>query len=247
VKDNRNDGTDFEQRLLDELKNVVAQGAEEAASTETAPHASGWRRPPRLAVGAGAALAIAAGVLVIGSGSGSTSKAFAVEAQEGGGVTIAVYSPEDAAGLEAALAEAGIRSQITWLPAGMTCREPRFRQSQVKTPMGGTIGGLSGGGPAPAMTIGVITAQRLELAELAEAQRRGSGPNIALDPASFRPDQSVVISGAPGPYYGDPEGGYEFRFAIAEGPVESCEPIPVPRGGTLEETNRILEAEANER
>jgi hypothetical protein len=248
VKDNRDEGTDFEQRLLDELKNIVAQrSAEEAASTDAGLQTPAWRRPPRLAAGAGAALAIAAGVLVIGSGSGNTSQAFAVEAQEGGGVTIAVYSPEDAAGLEGALAEAGIHSQVTWLPAGMTCREPRFKQSQVKTPMGGTIGGLSGGGPAPAMTIGVITAQRLELAELAEAQRRGSGPNIALDPASFRPDQTVVISGAPGPYYGDPEGGYEFRFAIAEGPVESCEPIPVPRGGSLEETNRILKAEANER
>jgi hypothetical protein len=248
VKDNRDEGTDFEQRLLDELKNIVAQrSAEEAASTDAGLHKPAWRRPPRLAAGAGAALAIAAGVLVIGSGSGNTSQAFAVEAQEGGGVTIAVYSPEDAAGLEGALAEAGIHSQVTWLPAGMTCREPRFKQSQVKTPLGGTIGGLAGAGPGPAMTIGVITAQRLELAELAEAQQHGSGPNIALDPASFRPDQSVVISGAPGPYDGDPEGGYEFRFAIAEGPVESCDPISVPRGGSLEETNRVLEAEADER
>ncbi len=255
MNDNRKDRTDFEQRLLDELKNVVSQGAvDETASTETAPHVSGWRRPPRLAAGAGAALAIAAGVLVIGSGSGNTSEAFAVEAQDGGGVTIAIYSPEDASGLEGALAEAGIRSQITWLPAGMTCREPRFKQSQVKTPMGGTIGGLAGGGPAPAMTIGVMSSeqyrdrwQEYRHGEISEAEYHETTPNLALDPASFRPDQTVVISGAPGPYYGDPEGGYEFRFAVAEGPVESCEPIPVPRGGSLEETNRILEAEADER
>lgn len=237
----------FEERLLDELKDVVArQAAEVEAQPDAAGRSHSWRSRPRLAVGAGAALAIAAGALIISSGGDSTSKAFAVEEQDGG-VTIKVYSPEDAAGLERALAEAGVRSQVTWLPAGMTCREPRFKPSRVKTAQGGTIGSLEGGGPAPAMTIGVITAQRLKLAELAEAVRRGTAPNIALDPSSFRPDQSVVISGAPGPYYGHPEGGYEFRFAIAEGPVDSCEPVSVPRGGSLEETNRVLEAEAAER
>jgi hypothetical protein len=244
----------FEERLLGELKDVVArQAAEMDASTETGAH-SPWRSAPRLAVGAGAALAIAAGALLFSSGGGNTPQAFAVEAQEGGGVTIDVYSPEDAGGLEGALAEAGVRSQVTWLPAGTTCREPRFKQSRVRTPMGGTIGGLAGGGPAPAMTIGVMSIdqirerrQEFERGEISEAEYHERVPNIALDPASFSPDQSVVISGAPGPYDGDPEGGYEFRFAIAEGPVESCEPVPVPRGGSLEETNRILKAEADER
>jgi hypothetical protein len=255
VKDNRNEGTHFEQRLLDELKNVVAQrGAEAAASTDAEPRTPAWRRPPRLAVGAGAALAVAAGVLIFNSGGGGTSKAFAVEAQEGGGVTISVYSPEDASGLEGALAEAGIRSQVTWLPAGMTCREPRFKQSYVRSSMGGRIGGLAGGGPAPAMTIGVMSPEQYRdrrreyrSGEISEAVYHESTPNFALDPASFRPDQTVVISGAPGPYYGHPEGGYEFHFAIAEGPVEPCEPVPAPKGGSLEETNRILEAEAAER
>lgn len=252
MKDNRDERTDFEQRLLDELKNVVAQRA--AAETASVDPGGRWpSRPsaPRLAVGAGAALAVAAGVLIFNSGGASTSKAFAVEAQDGGGVTIAVYSPEDAAGLEGALAEAGIHSQITWLPAGMTCREPRFKQSYVKTVMGGTIGGLSGGGPAPAMTIGVMSGEQYRArwreyrnGEISDAEFRETTPNLALDPASFSPDQMVVISGAPGPYDGDPEGGYEFRFAIAEGPVEPCEPVSVPDGGSLEETNRVLEAEA---
>jgi hypothetical protein len=252
VKENREHESNFEERLLDELKTVVAQrGAEEELSTESPAPTPPWRRGPRLAAGAGAVLAAAAGVLVFNSGSDSTSKAFAVEPQDGGGVTIKVYSAEDATGLEGALAEAGIRSQVTWLPAGMTCREPRFEQSQVKTALGGTIGGLVMGGPAPAMTIGVLDPrqyrerrQEFEQGQISEAEYHASTPNIALDPASFRPDQTVVISGAPGPYYGHPEGGFEARLAIAEGPVEPCEPIPAPEGGSLEETNRILEAEA---
>lgn len=254
MKEDRKHGSNFEEKLLDELKAVVAQrDAEQEVATESAAPSPGWRRAPRLAVGAVAVLAAAAALLVFTSGSDKTPKAFAVEPQDGGGVTIKVYSPEDATGLEGALAEAGIRSQVTWLPAGMTCREPRFTQSSVKTSLGGTIGGMTMGGPAPAMTIGVMSSQQYrerrqeyKRGEISEDEYHASTPNISLDPAEFRPDQTVVISGAPGPYYGDSEGGYEARFAIAEGPVEACEPIPAPAGGSLEETNRILEAEAAE-
>jgi hypothetical protein len=251
MKENRNRDRNFEERLLDELRAIVARrGAEHEVSTETAAHSPAWRRAPRLAVGAAAVLAAAAGVLVFNSGGDNTSRAFAVEPQEGGGVTIKIYSPEDAAGLEGALAEAGIRSQVTWLPAGMTCREPRFTQSTVKSPLGGDIGGMGMAGPGKAMTIGLISSQ--EWHERRQKYLRGeiSGAeyeapsNIVLDPASFRPDQAVVISGSRGPYEGDPEGGFEARMGIAEGSVEPCEPISVPDGGTLGAMNRALEAES---
>jgi hypothetical protein len=259
VNENRDQGRDFEERLLEELKTVVAQrGAEQEVSAEAGAHSPAWRRAPRLAVGGGAVLAAAAAVLVFNSGSGSTSKAFAVEPQDGGGVAIRIYSPEDAAGLEGALAEAGIPSQITWLPAGMTCREPHFTQSSAKTSMGGTIGGIRVGGPGEAMTIGVMSPQQYREAtrrlherwpngEYSNEEFRRSIPNFSLDPASFRLDQTVVISGSRGPYYGDPEGGFEAQFSIAEGPVEPCEPVKVPNGGMLGETNRVLEAEAAQR
>jgi hypothetical protein len=150
-------------------------------------------------------------------------------------VKIKIYSPEDAAGLEGALGEAGIRSQVTWLPAGMTCREPHFTQSTAKTLAGATIGAIRMGGPGKAMTIGVMSPQQ-------GREDRDSTPNISLDPASFRPDQTVVISGLPGPYAGDPEGGFEAQLAIAEGPVEPCEPIPAPDGGLLGGMNRDSES-----
>lgn len=252
MKEKRNRTGNFEERLLDELKTVVAlRGAEQTDSIECASPTPARRRAPRLVVAATAVLAAAAGVLVFSSGGDNTPKAFAVEPQDGGGTTIEIYSPEDAAGLEGALGEAGIRSQVTWLPTGMTCREPHFTQSTAKTSMGGTIGGIRVGGPGKPMTIGVMSPRESQelwqehmSGEISEKEYRAATPSFSLDPASFRPDQTVVISGARGPYYGNPEGGFEAQLSIAEGPVEPCEPVSVSNGGMLGETNRILEAEA---
>jgi hypothetical protein len=61
---------------------------------------------------------------------------------------------------------------------------------------------------------------------------RGSVPNLNLDPAAFRPDQSVVLSGAPVPRDGDPEGGSIAKVGVAEGPVEPCEPVPALPSGS---------------
>jgi hypothetical protein len=262
----------FEERLLTRLKVEVAERGGAAArqeAQETSSAAPAWRRrAPRLAFAGGAAVAALATVIAINAGSGDGSKAFAVETQDGGGMTIKVNSPEDAPGLEAALEEAGIPSQINWLAAGMTCHEPRFEPSTVKTAMGGSIGGMTLAGPGTAMTIGVMTAEQYR--EISQEYRRGeisadefhsSTGNVTLDPTAFGPDQSVVISGAPGPspdldviangptspYTVDPEGGYEANFAIAEGPVDLCEPVEAPPGGSLEEMNRAIEEEAAER
>jgi hypothetical protein len=197
------------------------------------------RRGPRLALGAAMALAAIAVALIFQAGGDDSSRAFAVEPQEGGGVTIEVYSLEDAAGLEEALADAGIPSQVSWLPAGTACREPHYTPSEVKTPLGGTIGGISGGGPGGAWTIGVMTTeqyraqrQRYARGEISAEEFHSSTGNFTLDPAEFRPDQSVVLSGSPAPYAGDPEGGSIATMGIAEGPVEPCEPVPALPSGS---------------
>jgi len=190
------------------------------------------RRGLRLALGAAMAVTAVAVALIFRAGGDPTPKAFAVEPQEGGGVTIKVYSLEDASGLEQALEDAGIRAQVTWLPPGMLCREPHFTPSIVKLPGGGSLSGFSGGGPG-ALKISVGSTQRLR--ERFQEHRRGeisdedyydSVGTVNLDPAAFRPDQSVVLFGSPKPFDGDPEGGYEADFQIAEGPVEPCRPIP---------------------
>ncbi|HVY78235.1 MAG TPA: hypothetical protein VG898_06995 [Solirubrobacterales bacterium] len=231
-------GNDFEQRLLDRLRAVVAErGAAPSGSEATVPVSArtSRRRPPRLVLAAAAALAVAAVVLVVNSGGDNTSKAFAVEPQEGGGVTIEIYSLEDAAGLERALEQAGIPAQVNWLPAGSTCRERRLTSSTVKTSLGGRTGGFDVAGPAPALTIGVMSARQYRerwrayrRSDLSAEESRESIPNVSLDPGSFRPDQSVVISGSPNPFDGDPEGGYQAQFRVVKGPVEPCKPVAAP-------------------
>jgi hypothetical protein len=268
----RRQDDNFEERLLTRLKDEVAERGAAAArleAEEASTAVPAWRRrAPRVALAGGAAVAALATVVAINAGNGSGSQAFAVEAQDNGGTTIQVNSPEDAPGLEAALEEAGIPAEVSWLPAGMTCREPRFESSSVEGMMGGKIGGATMAGPGAAMTIGIMSAEQYgqmsgeyHRGEISADEFHNSTGNVTLDPAAFAPDQSVVISGAPGPspdldvvingptapYVVDPEGGYEANFAIAEGPVEPCEPVKAPRGGGLEEMNRVIADEAAER
>lgn len=242
---NRND--DFESRLLGHLKARVAERGAAAAPEETAETGGTttgppvWRRRgPRLALIGALALAGVVAALIVSAGGDDGSTAFAVEPQPGGGVTIKIYSLEDASGLEAALAEAGIRSQINWLPAGMVCREPHYKPSVVHQPGGGTFGGGSIGGPG-AITISVGSGnqsrsrmeeyRRGEISEQEFQAALASTANLNLDPKAFRPDQSVVISGTPVPYGGDPEGGSITGLGVAVGPVEPCDPVPAPPSG----------------
>lgn len=232
---------DFEQRLLARLKAVVAERGAAAAAAEAAKApaaASSWRRrAPRLALGAGIALAAIAVALIVSAGGDNPSKAFAVEPQKGGGVRIKVYSLEDASGLEQALEDAGIKAQVTWLPAGMVCREPHYKPSVLHSRGGGFLGGMTMGGPG-GLTIGIGSPrpwrERLreyKRGEISADEYRDSMPNLSLDPKAFKPDQSVVLSGTPAPYNGDPEGGHITKMGIAEGPVEPCKPVPAPPSG----------------
>jgi hypothetical protein len=232
---------DFEQRLLARLKAVVAErgAAASAAEAAKAPAATpSWRRrAPRLALGAGLALAAIAAALIVGAGGDNTSQAFAVEPQVGGGVTIKVYALEDASGLEQALEEAGIQAQVTWLPAGKVCREPHYKPTVVHLPGGGSFGGMTMGGRG-GITIGIGSTQRWHArfeeyrrGEVSAEELKNSTPSLNLDPKAFKPDQSVVISGTPAPYDGDPEGGSITKMGVAEGKVEPCRPVPAPPSG----------------
>jgi hypothetical protein len=237
MNDEQRRGKGFEERLLDRLKAVVAERGAAAAGSEATPAPTGprRRRPLRLAIAGAAVLAAATAVLVVGSGGDNAPRAFAVEPQEGGGVTIKIYSLEDPAGLERALEHAGIPAEVNWLAAGTTCRERRLTPSTAKTSMGGRMGGFEIGGPTPAMTIGVMSAQQYRerwrayrRGDLSAEEAREGLPNVSFDPGSFRADQTVVISGSPTPYDGNPEGGFQARLQVVEGPVEPCEPVPAP-------------------
>jgi hypothetical protein len=217
----------FEERLLARLRTEVAErGAAEAAREDGTV---GRHRAPRLALGALAAAAAVAAILAFSAGGGDTPRAFAVEPQAGGGVTFSVYSVREAAGLERALGKAGINSQVTWLPAGMVCREPHFTPSTAAVATSGSLRALNIGGPHP--VVFSVGSER-------QWRERNDGPEGEstawnLDPQTFGPGQTLVLSGAPAPYGGDPEGGSVTYVRLAEGPVEPCEAVPAPASSAL--------------
>ncbi|HXV05641.1 MAG TPA: hypothetical protein VFP23_07030 [Solirubrobacterales bacterium] len=226
----------FEARLLAQLRAVVAERgiADDARSEDRAAVIStpAWRRrAPRLALSAAAVLAAVVAGLIGSGGGDNTSKAFAVEPQAGGGVAIKIYSLSEPENLEKALDEAGIPSSVTYLPAGMTCREPRFRPSKEG---GQAPRGFEAMGPGGPTIIGIGNeAQRREFNN--EMQKRESEwqrgestqPTVAqfFNPDRFGPDQTLVLTGSPLPYEGDPTGGHWTQVQIADGPVGPCEPV----------------------
>lgn len=105
---------DFETSLLRRLRDEVE-----------APD----RRPQRRwgLIGSGAGVAALAGGLVLPGL--VTSPAYSVTEGNAGEVTVGVERLEDAEGLEQALAEKGIQTDITYLPHGQQCEPGRYRRS----------------------------------------------------------------------------------------------------------------------
>ena len=239
-----NRGTGFEERLLAKLKAVVAERGAAVGDVREAPAVASpgprGRRTLRLALAGVAVIAVAALVLVLGSGGGSTSRAYAVEPLAGGGVAIKIYSLEDSSGLEEALRRAGIPAQVDWLSAQTTCRERNLKPASVRTSMGGRTGGFEISGPAPALTIGVMSADQYRRASREFRRKIRSGherpgeepdlPNVSFEPRSFTGGQTLVVVGSPEPYGGDPEGGYRASVQVVEGPVGPCEPVAEAAG-----------------
>jgi hypothetical protein len=117
----------FETRLLVELRREVA---------EPAPAQRRTRRALGLAAGV-AATAVVGVVLVPGLG---TTPAYSVQEGNAGEITVEVNRPEDAAGLERALAEHGIDADVTYLPALQTCAPGRYTEVDREVGMSLSIG-----------------------------------------------------------------------------------------------------------
>lgn len=112
--------TQFEDRLLAELRQVVATRPEPAAVSppRRAPR-------PRLLAGAATATAAAAAVVAVAASGGGASPAYAVDRQADGSVTVTISSLRDADGLERKLRAAGVPAVVDYTPEGKMCRSPR--------------------------------------------------------------------------------------------------------------------------
>lgn len=102
----------FEAQLLEELRAHVATRKPEAtpAPTPRRPHRRRW------AAGLAAAAAAATAYVVVSPGGPAVSPAYAVDQQSDGDVVVTIHRLEDAAGLEAALAEHGIDADVDFEP-----------------------------------------------------------------------------------------------------------------------------------
>jgi hypothetical protein len=113
----------FEERLLRELRQVVADGPRLRSVPDPPTRSSrhfGRTLPLAIAGVAAAALAIfvASGLLLSG---GEPSKAWAVDRNLNGTVTVRIESLSDAAGLERKLNEVGVPALVQYIPPGKTC------------------------------------------------------------------------------------------------------------------------------
>lgn len=117
----------FETRLLLDLRREVSD------PTRSAPAARRGRG--RLAVLAGAAAASVAGLVIV-PGLG-TAPAYSVSEGNPGEIHVEINRPEDAAGLERALAEHGIKADVTYLPDMAECAPGRYEP--VDREMGMTL------------------------------------------------------------------------------------------------------------
>lgn len=225
--------TDFEERLLTRLQGVIAERSAEAAEAEAAladrPPRS---RVPRLAMGGAVAAAAVTAGLIVSAGGDNAPAAYAVESQPGGGVSIEIYSLSEADGLETALAEAGVPSQVNYLPAGMTCREPHFETAEDGTRLRGgfDIAGpeplkISIGDPERASQVFHEWSEEWHSGEITDDEYYSRIGNIYLNPAEFDSDKTLVLTGSPSPYDGDPTGGSTAEVRVAEGEVGPCEPV----------------------
>jgi hypothetical protein len=134
-----------------------------------------------------------------------------------GAISVEIRSLEDAKGLEATLAEAGIPASVDYMAAGTACKEPRFKS--VPWPEGTRVivgAKVTGTGP------------------------EGGPPFVVSAPLRFSvsrgavgPDQTLVITASAGAQV--PEGfapeaegffGPGSQVKLAEGSVAPCEPIP---------------------
>jgi hypothetical protein len=187
--------TRFEDRLLAQLRQIVAE--------RPAPAATPHRRPrrTRLALaGAGVAAAAAAAVAIVATGGGVTP-AYAVQPRADGSVTVRIHSLSDAAGLERRLRAAGVPAVVDYTtggPGGCVGPGPVTETGPTETIGGSATGpthstggeagsgtGPSTSGPGPGPGDGATTSStRID----------AGGVTFTIDPGHIATGQKVYIT-----------------------------------------------------
>ncbi|MER5999040.1 hypothetical protein ABT120_10730 [Nonomuraea angiospora] len=119
--------SNFEERLLSALKEeITTRTAEDDVTTTVTParRVSSRRRYVGLAAALAGVAAAATATVVVLSGLGG-SPAYAVTTGANGVITVRINKFNDPEGLQADLADAGVKAIVDYLPEGQTCKMPR--------------------------------------------------------------------------------------------------------------------------
>jgi hypothetical protein len=199
----------FEERLLDELKSVVAQRRAEQSAARPARAPLGRRRRVVVVASAGAlAIAAAVGLPLFGGSSTAppASAAFELTTNADSTISVTIHRFDDADGLEAQLAEHGVPADVTYTPYGQHCQADRYEPSPTQHRVDLDY-------PNPA---GVpLNVNDVEL-------------SVTLRPAEFQPDETLIIENKWAGEADPPKAGAVKLFQLvhvvtATGPVEPCE------------------------
>jgi hypothetical protein len=213
----------FEERLLAELREVVAERAAERDTGERPPARRLTGRSRLVAGAAAVALggaAVAFGVPLLAGDAGAPA-AYAVESGAGGRITVTINRLEDAEGLEHQLAAHGVQARVAYTPKGKTCKGPWFTGSDrlvdvdvMPTP---TAGGAS------------FTFRPAELGDgrtLVIHNTAGGPLKNAPSPTGLGYQNSISLVSLD---ENDSVHTVTIAINVADGPVGSCEVVDAPR------------------
>jgi hypothetical protein len=193
----------FEDRLLGELRMVVAERASDAERPSGRPRGHLAHGGRRFAL-AGAVAVIVALVgmsgLLLHFGDGAPP-AYAVTRNVNGSVTVEVRSLRDAAGLQRALRAAGVPALVRYTPPGKMCRRGWFQPA----------------GKHVAVAVASSVLRTRKFARFTIGRRIPPGDTLVITTQALSRSGSSV-SGALG-------------IAIARGPVGACRLVPSSSGG----------------
>jgi hypothetical protein len=186
----------FEEHLLAQLKNVVATRAVDSAVPMTG---RSTRRPRRrLVLAGGAVIAVAAVAAVAGPSMFGlhTSAAYAVERDPDGSIRVSIYDYRNPKGLQRRIEAFGVKAAVDYLPAGMTCQEPRAD---------------------------FVPADRMPREMVDWAPLNSKDRYFKVHPQYIGPDQTFVYTVQLSNNHGRSQ---RAAIRLANGPVAPCKPVP---------------------
>ncbi len=183
--------TTFEDRLLDQLRLVVAGNSASPGDGAPLPRRRRW---PAAAAGLAGAGLVAALALVI---AGGTPAAYAIDSQPDGSVTVKIASLRDATGLQAALRDRGIPAFVDY---SATCRPAPAPRPVPAPPASSVIRPDTGRPPFSQVQQGPAPSPRtrdMRSGVRVEVSKDGGGTHgvtFRIDPGSIPAGQNVYIT-----------------------------------------------------